>query len=131
MNSKYFIKYATFVTIIFLGVFLSAIQTHTSDDLAAQVLKRKGVLLFFMNPNGRPCQMQAQILQQNQTEIEKHLQIKAISTSDSSNRSLFYHFGVRSLPAIIILNSDGSLRQRFPPGIIPGEYILSIASSGK
>jgi len=93
---------------------------------------KKGILLFFLNPNGRPCQMQAQILQENITEIEKYVRIQALSTQISDHRAYFYQFGIRQLPSLVLLGADGNVVHRFSPGIHPGESLLpAIQQLGK
>ncbi len=92
---------------------------------ATSIMKSKGILLFFMNPNGRPCQMQSQIIEESKSEIEKHFLIKYVKTTNSSDHALFYRFGVRSMPAIILLNKNGSVKYRFTPGIHSQEQLLN------
>lgn len=96
---------------------------------ASSVMLEKGFLLFFMNPNGRPCQMQSRIIEENRADIEKRFVIKYIMTTNSSDHALFYRFGVRALPAVILLNSNGTLNHRFPPGILSREQILGTANN--
>jgi len=84
----------------------------------------RGKLLFFLNPGGRPCQLQARIINENKADIEKYVRIHYITTDDSANRSLFYQYGVRGLPTVIVLNSDHSIAHRFPPGIHRSPQLL-------
>jgi len=89
-----------------------------------QPIKTKGSLLFFLNPHGQPCQMQDKILVDNQSKIEKYVNIVYVSTNNRGDRSTFYKYGIRGLPAIIFLNDKGELAQRFPPGIKNSKEIL-------
>lgn len=101
----------------------------SSDVLSSStVLNRKGMLLLFMNPNGRPCQIQEQYLQASQADIEKHVKIHLVKTTVQSDRMLFYKYGIRSLPTIVLLNSDGTVFKRLPPGIHRAETILNIVN---
>jgi len=86
------------------------------------------LLLFFLNPDGRPCQVQAGILQQNQAAIEKHARIQGISTSVPSHRQFFYQFGIRQLPSLVLVDGSGRVLHRFSPGIHQGEKILAVVS---
>ncbi|MFH2131172.1 MAG: hypothetical protein ABIK68_12435 [bacterium] len=95
-----------------------------SQTTGKPVAAKKGILLFFLNPSGRPCQMQAQILQENITEIEKYVRIQAFSTQISEHRTYFYQFGIRQLPSLILLDAAGNLVHRFSPGIQTGESLL-------
>lgn len=119
--------------VVFAGGVLNDIQPAGSlfAQSDSQILRRKGVLLFFLNPGGGPCQLQAQILKEHQEAIEKRFVIKAVATSDPSARQLFYRFGIRGLPSIVLLRSDGTLYRRLPPGVIPGEYILKVIEEGQ
>jgi len=40
-----------------------------------------------------------------------------MTTNMSSARPLFMKYGVRALPTIIVLDEEGSVKKRFPPGI--------------
>lgn len=83
-------------------------------------------LLFFINPNGRPCQMQDQILKSMGSSLTDNAGLEYISTTDMKNsRPLFMQYGVRALPTLILLNEDGSVNRRFTPGIIDAETISS------
>jgi hypothetical protein len=81
-------------------------------------------LLFFINPNGRPCQIQDQIIQSIQSDITAKAQIQYISTTNPNDRPLFYQYGVRSLPQIIVTDMNGSETFRFPPGIQNQDNLL-------
>ncbi len=100
-------------------------------DFTTSIMKNKGILLLFLNPKGRPCQMQVKILEENKTEIEKRFLIRHITTTNPENRSVFYRFGIRGLPAIILLNSNGTIYHRFPPGIQFSEQLLGIIQQKK
>ncbi len=95
-------------------------------EYASSILKKPGLLLFFINPSGQPCQQQAQILNANREEIEKRFKIRAVMTTNQADRMFFYRFGVRRLPAILLLNNDGTVFQQFPPGIQSGKHLLEV-----
>jgi thioredoxin 1 len=98
---------------------------------AMQTQSEKAQLLFFHNPNGAPCQMQAQILAQASSKIEAKLAIKYISTDNPADRDYFYQYGIRGLPSLIILNKEGKEIQRFSPGIQTEDTILNFLNSCK
>jgi hypothetical protein len=85
---------------------------------------KKGILLFFMNPNGKPCQIQKGILEQNRSAIEQRYHIRYVNATNPTDRSYFYQFGVRGMPSIILLSSSGRIHRRFPPGILNGTQLL-------
>lgn len=83
-------------------------------------------LLFFINPNGHPCQIQDQILKDMGSSLTDNAELEYIPTTDMKNsRPLFMQYGVRALPTLILLNGDGSVNRRFTPGIIDAETISS------
>jgi thioredoxin 1 len=84
---------------------------------------KKGRLLFFMNPNGRPCQRQDQILQEVEPNFEG-VEIQYVKTTVNSDNELFYYYGVRALPQIILEDTQGKEVKRFPPGIKDHQTIL-------
>ena len=81
-------------------------------------------LLFFLNPNGQPCQMQSQIIEGIRPQIEQTARIVPVSTADSSNMDRFRQYGVRYLPLLILVDGDQKEIKRFSPGIRPAEDIL-------
>lgn len=90
-----------------------------------QTAQPQYTLMFFMNPNGRPCQIQDQMLMEASEAISQKANIQYIKTTVPGDRSLFYDFGIRSLPAIVIVDQEGKVVTRFPPGIQQPEVILS------
>ena len=84
----------------------------------------KGTLLFFLNPDGIPCQRQDSYLLQNKQAIEKKAAIQYIRTTDSADRDLFYQYGIRALPSLILLDKDNNITKRFTPGIQSADKIL-------
>lgn len=110
---------------IFSFATLSAESTQAPSDQTGSTLLKKGVMLFFLNPNGRPCQIQANILHQHREKIEQRYNIKALMTTNRSDHALFYKYGVRSLPSIILLKPSGDVHLRLPPGIQDSSTILT------
>ena len=92
---------------------------------AQKTITEKQKLLFFINPNGRPCQMQDSILDRLKSQIEDEVDVIYIKTNDPTARDTFYKYGIRSLPSIIIADSKGNPLKRFPPGIQNEETILN------
>ena len=82
-------------------------------------------ILFFMNPNGRPCQMQDAILEAMNDELKDVATVKYIRTTVREDYQLFREYGVRGLPMLIVVNGDGKIIKRFTPGIKKHEEILS------
>jgi hypothetical protein len=82
-------------------------------------------ILFFMNPNGHPCQMQLSILDGMKNKISGLAKIKYIKTTVESDLNTFNQYGIRGLPSLIILGKDGKELKRFTPGVQTEETILS------
>jgi thioredoxin 1 len=80
-------------------------------------------LLFFLNPNGRPCQMQIAILDQLGDQLG--VEVQRVSVLEEASRPTLYQYGIRSLPALILVNGSGGELHRFTPGIQPAEAILA------
>ena len=85
----------------------------------------KPVLVFFMNPAGRPCQMQDQILSEAKAQWEPLATLRYARTDTEADRELFYRYGVRSLPNLILVSPDGKELYRYAPGIQPAETVVS------
>lgn len=99
----------------------AASATAPAPTDAAQAGDRK--LMFFLNPNGRPCQMQQAILDQLGDGLAVELQ--HVSVLDNGNRPTLYQYGVRSLPALILVDAAGQELHRFTPGIQSADTILA------
>jgi len=82
-------------------------------------------ILFFMNPNGHPCQMQNAILDGIKDSLAGKATIKYIKTSEESDRDAFDSYGIRGLPSLIIVDNNGKELKRFSPGIQSKEDILA------
>ena len=82
-------------------------------------------LLFFMNPNGRPCQMQKEVLDGMSEKLAGLAQVTSIKTTESGDRNKFSQYGIRGLPSLIIVDKNGNEITRFSPGIQSEETILA------
>lgn len=74
-------------------------------------------LVFFMNPNGRPCQLQDQILRGMAAELEGRAQLVYYRTTEPGELGYFQQYGVRSLPLLVVTDAGGAELRRAPPGI--------------
>jgi thioredoxin 1 len=82
-------------------------------------------ILFFMNPNGHPCQMQNAILDGIKDSLAGKATIKYIKTTEEGDRDTFDKYGIRGLPSLIIVDINGKEVKRFSPGIQSKEDILA------
>jgi thiol-disulfide isomerase/thioredoxin len=81
-------------------------------------------ILFFMNPNGHPCQMQNAVLEGIKDSLAGKATIKYIKTTEESDRDAFDTYGIRGLPSLIIVDKNGKELKRFSPGIQDKDAIL-------
>ena len=82
-------------------------------------------LVFFMNPAGSPCQTQDGILKESRARWEPLATLRYVRTDVPADREVFYQYGVRSLPNLILVGTDGKELHRYSPGIQSAEAILS------
>jgi thioredoxin 1 len=85
---------------------------------------KKGTLLFFINPNGTPCQMQDAILKEALPSIKDIVNIKYIQTTNDYDTEYFYKYSIRGLPSIIIIDKKNNTIKRFSPGIQSAAAII-------
>ncbi len=97
---------------------------------AAPTPAPKSTLLFFMNPAGRPCQIQDQILGDSKAQWEPLATLRYVRTDTAADRDAFYKYGVRSLPNLILVDPDGKEIRRYSPGIQSAESVLSGIRAG-
>jgi hypothetical protein len=90
----------------------------------------KSTLLFFMNPAGRPCQVQDQILGDSKAQWEPLATLRYVRTDTAADRDAFYQYGVRSLPNLILVGPDGKEIRRYSPGIQSADSVLSGIRAG-
>ena len=74
-------------------------------------------LVFFMNPNGAPCQMQDQILQQMAPELKGKAAVVYYKTTVPTDISKFQQYGIRALPTLMVTDASGKEIRRATPGI--------------
>lgn len=122
---------------LLLGVTITSAFSETTDNTGKEKIieaeaKKKITdmqILFFINPNGRPCQTQLSILDGMKSKLHNIATVKHISTMEPSDRSLFYKYGIRGLPSLIIVDNSEKELWRFTPGIQNEKTILSAFAS--
>ena len=125
------IHYLLMATLL-VGFAVAADSTQSaSTPKAAKSIKAKvapaqlPTLIFFMNPNGAPCQMQYKILQDGMADLNKQAKIRYVKTTEDADQNTFYQYGIRSLPSLILVDSTGKELHRFAPGIQDMQTILA------
>ena len=95
-------------------------QKPAATATAAGTLPR---LVFFMNPNGTPCQMQDRVLEEMEAELEGKVDLVYYRTTEGRDLAQFQEFGIRSLPALVLTDAAGHELRRGTPGIQPVESV--------
>lgn len=82
-------------------------------------------LLFFMNPDGYPCQTQLAILDGVADSLSKVARVVYIKTTEPADMQKFETYGIRALPSLVIADQNGRELSRFSPGIQSGDAVLA------
>ena len=77
----------------------------------------KATLVFFLNPKGGPCQEQQGILDKLLRDRQGNFNIAKVSALIQDDQKAFYDYGIRSLPALVLVDKSGGIARVFPPGI--------------
>jgi len=104
-------KLPSFAALPLVALFAAA---STASAAAAAPLPR---LVFFMNPNGQPCQMQDRILQDMAPELKGKAEVVYYKTTVGTDIAKFQQYGIRSLPMLIVTDASGKEIRRATPGI--------------
>jgi thioredoxin 1 len=96
----------------------SATLAPRSTPGLAQVLDAgKKTVVFFLNPNGVPCQNQNQILDKLYADEKGNFSIAYVNALNPADEKAFYDYGIRSLPSLVLVTGKGEIARYFPPGI--------------
>ncbi len=85
-------------------------------------------LVFFMNPSGRPCQLQDQVLEELAPSLQGRAQIVRFRTTTPGDLAMFERFGIRSLPQLVVTDATGRELRRATPGILAADQVLQLLS---
>lgn len=89
----------------------------TGAGLARGAQEENHFLVFFLDPNGGPCIMQAQILDSMKEELQGRAAVRYVQTTVPDDRGLFTQYGIRSLPSLLLADASGRELQRLAPGV--------------
>lgn len=104
---------------------------QSTPDLKKALTSSKKTLIFFMNPNGRPCGVQNEILQKLQSDKKNNFNIAYVNAMKPEDQKAFYDYGIRSMPALVLIDSKGNVSRVFPPGIQSYETLVQALDSLK
>jgi thioredoxin 1 len=83
-------------------------------------------LVFFMNPNGRPCQMQDQVLIGLGGELAGQVDVVRYRTTEPGELAMFDAYGIRSLPQLVLTDGEGRELRRATPGILGPDQVRAL-----
>ena len=94
-----------------------------APETAADGLPR---LVFFMNPNGAPCQLQDQLIRGMAPELTGKITVVYLRTTVPAEIPFFERYGVRSLPQLLLVDGAGRELRRATPGVQQPEAIRQL-----
>ena len=83
-------------------------------------------LVFFMNPNGMPCQLQDRVLRELAPQLSGRAVLVYYRTTEPADLAQFGRYGVRSLPMLVVTDGDGRELRRATPGIHTADEIRAL-----
>jgi thioredoxin 1 len=83
-------------------------------------------LVFFMNPNGMPCQTQDRILRDMGVELTARAELVYYRTTEPADIARFGEYGIRALPTLIVTDPQGRELRRATPGIQSMPQVLQL-----
>ena len=91
----------------------------------------KPTMVFFLNPQGGPCQVQNGILEKLYQERGGNFNVAYVNALKPEHQKAFYDYGVRNLPSMVLVDSAGKIARVFAPGIQSPETISAALNSTK
>lgn len=74
-------------------------------------------MIFFLNPNGAPCQQQISILNDMANELGGKVDVQYVQTTVPADLNIFHDYGIRALPTLLLAQADGKELKRMSPGV--------------
>jgi len=90
---------------------------QSTAELKQAIASGKKTVVFFMNPAGIPCGQQNEILKKLYQDRGVSFTIAYVSAIRPEDEKAFYDYGIRSLPSLVLVDSNGNISRHFPPGI--------------
>lgn len=112
--------------IVGAAVALGAACTASASGPAPTPASAHPRLVFFMNPNGMPCQMQDRILQGMASELSGKVDVVRYKTTEAADIAQFQRYGIRALPTLVVTDPSGRELRRAPPGIQSPEQVRAL-----
>lgn len=105
------------VLICLVGVGCSESRNSGAGLVPADAQDANKVLVFFLDPTGGPCIMQAQILDGMAAELQGRVSLRYVQTTVPEDRPFFGQYGIRGLPALLLADVSGRELGRLAPGV--------------
>jgi thioredoxin 1 len=102
---------------------VSAATPSATRDLASHKM------IFFLDPNGGPCRLQVSILNEMASELRGKIDIQYVQTTVPSDRDIFYKYGIRALPTLLLADTGGKEIKRMTPGVKQPDDIRNLLQS--
>lgn len=106
-------------------VAMAGTAANTASNPTANASASGRQLLFFMNPDGYPCQVQLEILNGVADSLSKVAQVVYIKTTVPADMQKFEAYGIRALPSLVVADKNGRELERFAPGIQSADAVLA------
>ena len=91
----------------------------------------KPTLVFFLNPQGGPCQTQNGILEKLHQERGGNFNVAYVNALKPEDQQAFYDYGIRNLPSMVLVDSAGKIARVFAPGIQSAEIVTAALNTTK
>lgn len=104
-------------------------ENTTSGSENLQASRAGHQLIFFIDPNGGPCRMQDQILKDLAGDIKNRVDLRYVQTTVDSDRDIFYQYGIRALPTLVLADAAGKEVSRLTPGVQKADDILRLVNT--
>ncbi len=133
-------KYIIFSVLLFLVTACSSDEqpSQSSNSVTAEAEASTSVathklashkIVFFLDPNGGPCRLQVSILNDMADELRGKVDIQYVQTTVSGDRDIFYQYGIRALPTLLLADASGKEIKRMPPGVKQAGDIRALIQS--
>ena len=82
-----------------------------------------------MNPHGRPCQLQDEILKGMGPGLQARAQLVYLRTTEQADLAAFQQYGIRGLPSLVVTDVSGRELRRATPGIQGAEQVMALLAN--
>jgi|GEM_PF-948214 len=131
----------TFIVLLTLIISAAILSTGCAKDAPAAPKSNaaiksalesgKKTFLFFLNPKGGPCQLQDVEMKKLVQTLGDKVNVVYVSALDPNEQKVFYDYGIRSLPSLVLVDSKGGVAKYFSPGIHKYDELLKSYNSTK